>query len=149
MIVVLDNIRSAFNVGSILRTCEGLGIKEVFLCGVTPGHANEKVKKTALGAEEGVKAREFKSILDAIKFLREKNFEIFSLELTNNALDVDSTTPKSDFALIIGNEVSGVSPEALEASDKIIKIPMLGKKESLNVSVAFGIAAYTLLKKTS
>lgn len=148
MIVVLDNLRSALNVGSILRTCEGLGIKKVFICGITPGVENEKVKKTALGAENNLSIKEFKSVVECLEEVRERGIPIYSLELTQNAKDIADFNPGKNFVLVVGNEVSGVSSEALELSNEHLKIEMKGKKESLNVAIAFGIAAFTLLKNS-
>lgn len=145
--IALDNIRSAENVGSILRTSEALGIDKVFLCGITPTPENKKVLKTSLGAEKSI-FYEYKSdILELLDDLIKDDIQILTLELTTESIDVSSFIPKKDICLILGNEVSGVSIEVLKRSKVNISIPMLGKKESLNVSVAFGIAAYTLSKK--
>jgi tRNA G18 (ribose-2'-O)-methylase SpoU len=143
MIVILDNIRSALNVGSIVRTCDAFGIKEIAICGLTPDTKNPKVLKTSLGAEKGIKFTHFKSTIDAVEEYRGKGLKIVSLELTEDAVSLANAL-KGDIALVIGNEVSGVAPEVLRISDQIIQIPMKGVKESLNVAVAFGIAAYAL-----
>jgi tRNA G18 (ribose-2'-O)-methylase SpoU len=143
MIVILDNIRSALNVGSIIRTCDAFGIKEIVLCGLTPDQTNPKVLKTALGAEKNLNFKQFSNTLEAVKYFKEKGLLIISLELTEDAVPVNKIK-NGNFALVIGNEVSGVSPEVLRESDQVVQIPMQGIKESLNVSVAFGIAAYAL-----
>jgi 23S rRNA (guanosine2251-2'-O)-methyltransferase len=147
MIVVLDNIRSALNVGSIIRTCDALGIQEIYFCGITPEIKSPKVKKTSLGAEKDIKAEYFKNTKEAVLKIKSKKYQIMGLEITINAEDI--ATVKIDderTALVVGNEVSGISDEILELCDMIVKIPMKGKKESLNVSVAFGIAAFLLTK---
>jgi 23S rRNA (guanosine2251-2'-O)-methyltransferase len=144
MIIILDNLRSALNVGSIIRTCDALGIREVYLCGITPGIDNPKVKKTSLGAEQSVKTHSAASTIEAVKDLKAKGYQILPLELTPDAEDVSKFSPSGDVVLVIGNEVSGVSSDVIEISDSVVMIPMQGTKESLNVSVAFGIAAYSL-----
>lgn len=144
MIIILDNLRSALNVGSIIRTCDALGIKQIWFCGITPGPENSKVHKTSLGAERGITAREFGNMVEALSELKKMNLPLIALELTDEAISVDTAKTEGEFALVVGNEVSGVSPEAIKASDKVVKIPMQGTKESMNVAVAFGIAAYVL-----
>jgi 23S rRNA (guanosine2251-2'-O)-methyltransferase len=145
MIVVLDNIRSAMNVGSIIRTSDSLGIKEIFLCGITPGPENERVKKTSLGAEKNIKIRYFSNNKEVLRYLLDNKIDIYCLEITPSAIDIKNSRAGSPFALIVGNEVSGVSDVFLDAAKEVYFIPMKGEKESLNVSVAFGIAAYKLL----
>lgn len=144
---MLDNIRSAQNVGSILRTCDALGIKEVILCGLTPGIQNEKVQKTSLGAENNLKISYTRSTYQTVRTLREKGIKIGALELAQNAKEIQPLKKAKDWVLVIGNEVSGVDAEVLEMCDEVFMIPMQGIKESLNVSVAFGIAAYVLGSK--
>lgn len=144
MIVILDNLRSALNVGSIIRTCDAFGIKEVYFSGITPGPDNPKVKKTSLGAEKNIKARVVPSTRKLIVLLKKNGMNIYSLEISKEALDIRGFMPVEPFVLIVGNEVSGVSEDLLALSNKVLKIGMQGTKESLNVSVAFGIAAYTL-----
>ena len=144
--VVLDNIRSALNVGSIFRTSDAFLVEKIYLCGITPTPDNKKVLKTALGAEKSVKWEYKKDILELIETLRkrDKNIRIISLEQTRESRDLKDVKIKNDICLIIGNEVSGVSREVLKLSDNHINIPMKGKKESLNVSNAFSIAIYEL-----
>ena len=144
--IALDNIRSAENVGSILRTADAFGIDRLFFCGITPTSENKKVLKTSLGAEKSVKTKDAKDISFLLKKLKKKGFEIISLEQTEKSIDIDGFKVGDNICLVIGNEVSGVSSEVLDLSDKHIHIPMLGEKESLNVSVAFGIAAHHISK---
>lgn len=153
IIAVLDNIRSAHNVGSIFRTADAFGISEIYLCGTTPapvdkfGREREDIAKVALGAERSVKWKYFSSSLRAVGALKKKGMKIFSIEQNENSEDIGKLkkSREENIALVFGNEVNGVSPKIIAASDKIFEIPMFGKKESLNVSVAFGIAAYSLV----
>jgi 23S rRNA (guanosine2251-2'-O)-methyltransferase len=145
MIVLLDNIRSTYNVGSILRTCDALGVKRVYLCGLTPDADNQKVLKTSLGAEKNIKVIYASSTLIVCKKLLKEKYHLISLELNKNSEDINRVKIVEPIALVIGNEISGVSDDILQLSEKIIHIPMKGVKESLNVSVAFGIAAHALL----
>lgn len=146
MLIVLDNLRSAHNVGSILRTAEGLGIRDIYLCGITPGPDDKNVQKTSLGAEHNLIIKELPDTYKCLEELKKEGYRILGLELTDAAVDIAQITAKSKSALVVGNEVSGLSGETLGICDNVIKIPMKGQKESLNVSVAFGIAAYELTK---
>jgi 23S rRNA (guanosine2251-2'-O)-methyltransferase len=147
MIIILDNLRSALNVGSVIRTCDALGIRDVYFCGITPSPENSKVLKTSLGAEKNVVAHVGHSTFETAQKLKRKGIQIIALELTEGAVDVDNFEPSPNCALVIGNEVSGVSHDILALADQVAMIPMKGTKESLNVAVAFGIAAYTLVHK--
>ncbi|MBW6431825.1 TrmH family RNA methyltransferase [Patescibacteria group bacterium] len=149
MIAVLDNLRSAQNVGSIIRTCDALGIKEIYLCGITPDHNNKKVLKTSLGAEQNIKINIVSSTRDALTKIRKRGFKIIGLEINKKSQDINEFTATGDFALVIGNEVSGISDEIIESCDHLLHIPMQGIKESLNVSVAFGIASYVVLNQST
>lgn len=148
MIVILDNIRSAENVGSIIRTAEGLGIKSIYLCGITPGVGNGKVQKASLGAEDNLTITEERSTLETVLRLKAKGTTIIALEITNGAKPINNLHIEGEFALVVGNEVSGVAPEVIKAANVKAMIPMAGQKESFNVSVAFGIAAYALLNQS-
>lgn len=144
MIVILDNIRSALNVGSIVRTCDALGVKDIYFCGITPSIDSPKVKKTSLGAEKNIKAHDFPSTKAAIDEIKKNSMQIIGLELTSDAVDISGVRTDKNFALVVGNEVSGISSDVLLLCDLTVMIPMSGVKESLNVAVAFGIAAYNL-----
>ena len=154
LFVVLDNIRSALNVGAIFRTADSFGVEKIFLCGTTPRpgqtgpsaslRASKDLAKTSLGAENFVPWEYRKRTIDAVKQLRKQGFRIVALEQAKNSIDIRRYKPKAKVALVLGFEVSGVSKSVLKQCDKIIEIPMLGKKESLNVSVAFGVASYLL-----
>lgn len=148
MLAILDNLRSAQNVGSIIRTCDALGIKEIYLCGITPDQNNNKVLKTSLGAEKNIIIHLVPSALAAIEEVRTKGFKIIGLEIAPDSIDIDKFNDSGDFALVVGNEVSGLSTEILETCDYLLHIPMQGIKESLNVAVAFGIATFTIINRS-
>ncbi|HSA99106.1 MAG TPA: TrmH family RNA methyltransferase [Anaerolineales bacterium] len=152
MAVLLDNIRSAWNVGSILRSADGFGFAHAYLCGITPTADNEAVTKTALCAEGSVPWSYHKDAIRLIKGLKVEGWKVFALEDDPRSLPISQFTnsqstiyqPPNPSVLIIGNEVSGVDPELLDLCDKIFYIPMLGEKKSFNVAIAFSIAAYAL-----
>lgn len=146
--VIAHNIRSAFNVGSIFRTADAVGIDKIYLCGYTPCPPDNKIKKVALGADDSVPFESFKSSVSLIKRLKKQGVKIIALE--NNleeGIDYKKFKPVFPLALVLGDEVNGLSKNILKLADKIIYLPMIGKKESLNVSVAFGVAAYHLRYK--
>lgn len=144
--VVCDNIRSLENIGSIFRTADALGVTKIYLCGITGVPPNHKISKTALGAEKTIPWEYHKQLWRLLEKLKSDNIQIVALEQTKKSIAYTAYKPKFPLALVIGNEVKGVSKKALELSDIIIHLPMKGKKESLNVSVAFGVAGYELLK---
>jgi len=145
--VICDNIRSLFNVGSIFRTADALGINKIWLAGITGTPKQSGVTKVSLGAEKAVPWEHVVNTWRLVDRLKKQGYQIVALELTNDSVDVKMFKPKFPVALIVGNEVSGVASSLLKRSDAIIKIPMQGVKESLNVSVAFGIAAYEIATK--
>ena len=146
--VICHNIRSRHNIGSIFRTADGAGVSKIFLCGITPSPPHPNIEKVSLGAENFVEWEKSKETWRVIEKLKKENFEIVALEQTKNSISLDQTDNGCRFgkkiALILGEEVNGLPKTILKKSDKIIQIPMYGKKESLNVSVAFGIAVYKL-----
>ncbi len=152
VVLVLDNLRSVENVASIFRTAEGLGVEKIYLVGTTPtpedrfGRKRADFAKVALGAETLVKWEHFLDIKIAIEKLRDEKFKILALEQTEGAKDLQSYKSAENLALIVGNEVDGVDAEALKLADEVVEIEMKGEKESLNVSVATGIALYEMLK---
>lgn len=146
--VLLDNIRSALNVGSIFRTSDGMGIRKIYLCGISPSPDNSKVSKTALGAEVNIPWEQSNNALKKVISLKSNGFKIWVLEDLPSAellYKMDVTSQVTPVVLIIGNEVSGVDPGIIEVCDKVISIPMSGKKSSYNVATAFGIAASYLV----
>lgn len=140
--VVCDNIRSLENIGSIFRTSDALGVTKIYLCGISGKPPHHKISKTALGAEKTVPFKYAKQTWRLIDKLKRDKINIIALEQAKGAIEYAKFKPKFPLALVIGNEVKGVSKKVLEKSDKIIFLPMAGKKESLNVSVAFGVAGY-------
>lgn len=144
--VICDNIRSLENIGSIFRTADALGVSKIFLCGICGTPPNEKIAKTALGAEKTIPWEYCKQTGRLIDKLKKEKIQIVALEQDKNSIDFRDFKPNFPVALIIGNEVKGISKTILKKCDKIIELPMRGKKESLNVSVAFGVAGYEIIK---
>lgn len=154
MILILDNIRSAHNVGAIFRTADGAGVEKLYLIGITPqppknelylSDAEKTLKKTALGAEKTVAWKHTKTLTPLLKHLKDKGYVLVALEQSDKSVDYREYQPHSSkVALIIGNEVEGVDQKVLEKVDAILELPMRGKKNSLNVAVACGIALYHL-----
>jgi len=147
-IVICDSIRSLHNVGSVFRTADGAGIDKIYLCGIT-GHpdvpkAERKISKVALGAQDFIEWEYVKQSWRLVDKLKKEGYQIVSLEQTPKSISYTKFKPKFPLALIIGNEGKGVKKSLLKRSDRIIDIPMRGQKESLNVSVALGIAAYRI-----
>ena len=146
--VVLDNLRSTLNVGSIFRTADGAGVNHIYCCGTTPTPQHPKIAKTSLGAEGFLPWSYSPNALDVIREKRTKGSLVFSLEATPAARSIFSRSDKihnQSTLLVVGNEISGVDPDILTESDDILFIPMAGQKTSLNVAVAFGIAIYSLV----
>lgn len=140
--LVLDNLRSAMNVGTILRTADGLGLEHVYLCGYTADAANPKVSKTALGAEMSVPTSHHHDATECVSALQEDGWRIWALECTPTSGPVAQALPVSGkLALIAGNEVAGVDPALLASADRHVHLPMGGTKISLNVAVAASMAA--------
>ena len=152
MVAVLVDIRSVWNVGSIFRTADAVGIKKIYLCGITPapldrfGNPRNDFAKVSLGAERSVSWEKTVSPTPLIKVLRAGGYKIFAVEQHKHSLPYYEvkTGVRQKAALVVGNEVKGLSTSIVKRADAILEIPMRGKKESLNVSVAFGIAAYRL-----
>lgn len=144
--VIFDNIRSLENIGSIFRTADALRIDKIFLCGISGRPPHQKISKTALGAENWIVWEYFSQTWRLIEELKKKKFFIVVLEQAKNSVLYNQFKPKFPLALVFGNEIKGVSKSVLQRADKIISLPMFGKKESLNVAVAFGIAGFEINK---
>ena len=147
LVALLDNIRSAWNVGAIFRSADGFGFSGLHLCGISPTPENEAVKKTSLGAETHLAWRYHANSLLAARELLKSGYTLFALELTEDAhpLPQLESLPKPEkIALVLGSEVCGVDPEILALCQHKLYIPMRGKKRSFNVAVAFAVAAYAL-----
>ena len=149
--LILHNIRSVHNVGAIFRTADAAGISKIYLTGYTPtpvdrfGRARNDFAKTALGAEKTVKWEHIKSVNSLLKILRKEKLKIVAVEQSNKAVDYKRVKIKFPIAFIFGNEVRGLSKSILDKSDTVAQIQMLGKKESLNVSVTVGIFLFRVL----
>ena len=155
MIIILDNIRSAHNVGSMFRTADGAGVDQIILSGYTPippkrdalyfTPADKALRKTALGAECSVPWKKVASLTHLMSRLKKEGYEVVALEQFPGSIEYQDYHPQSDVALIVGNEVGGVEEKVLKRCDVILEIPMRGSKNSLNVSVAAGIALYQIM----
>ncbi|MDT8305079.1 MAG: TrmH family RNA methyltransferase [Anaerolineae bacterium] len=144
---LLDNIRSIYNVGAMLRTADGAGLRRLHLCGITATPDHPKVAKTALGAQEAVPWVGYANALDAADSLRQQGYELWGLESGPRAeslFAVQTLPQKVPLVLVVGNEVAGIDPALLERCSRVLAIPMHGVKGSLNAAVAFGIAVYHL-----
>lgn len=147
IVAFLDNVRSLYNVGSIFRTAEAVGISQIHLCGMTPTPDNPRLAKTAIGAEQMIPWHYYKNGLVAAKELKDQGFGLWAIEGGEEATPLFETEVPKDsqrIVLVIGNELAGVDPGILAICERILYIPMGGRKESLNITVAFGIAAYFL-----
>lgn len=146
--VILDNIRSALNVGAIFRTCDAVNIEKLCLCGITAYPPHNRIPKTALGAVESVSWEHYKTTREAITGIRKsRKIEIVSVELTKDAVDFWNYKFKQSVTLVFGNEITGVSEEILKLSDAKVKIPMFGTKKSLNVATSCGIVLYEVIRQ--
>ncbi len=148
LVVVLDNIRSMHNVGATFRTADAFLVQEIILCGITPQPPHREIHKAALGATESVDWSHEPDINTAIHQLKSKGFEVVGIEQTTNSRMITdfSVDPSKKYAVILGNEVEGISDEALNHIDSFIEIPQLGTKHSLNVSVCGGIVMWEFAK---
>ena len=149
IIVLLDDIRSLHNIGSVFRTADAFLIEKIYLCGITATPPNKEIHKTALGATETVAWEYAKNVFEVVNQLKHDNVNVYAVEQTENAVMLNDFQPESNtkYALIFGNEVKGVSQEAINASDGVIEIPQLGSKHSLNISVSAGIVLWDMFQK--
>ncbi len=152
-VAVLDNLRSVYNVGSIFRTSNAVGIGKIYLCGTTPtpldkkGDKRKDFAKVALGAEDTVEWEYAESTFECVKKLKDENYYVIALEQDSKSVDYKKLDieGKEKITFVVGNEVDGVVKEILDQSDVVVEIPMLGTKESLNVTIAFGVAVYRIM----
>lgn len=149
IIVVLDDIRSLHNIGSVFRTADAFLIEKIYLCGITATPPNKEIHKTALGATETVAWEHHANVLEVIENLKRDDVNVFAVEQVENAVFLQDFEMKAGkkYALVFGNEVFGVSQEAVALCDGCIEIPQLGTKHSLNISVSAGIVIWDLFKK--
>ncbi len=149
IVLVLDNVRSALNVGSAFRTADAFAIEKIILCGITAQPPNREITKTALGATESVAWDYVKEETQAIQKLKEEGFKIVIIEQAEGSVALQDFEVQADtkYALVFGNEVNGVSNEIIELADAGIEIPQFGTKHSLNISVCVGIVVWELFRK--
>lgn len=149
IIVILDNIRSLNNIGSVFRTSDAFLIEKIYLCGICATPPNKEIHKTALGATESVAWEYVEDTLTLVKKLKEENIKVLSIEQAENSTMLNTFFPKEGekYAIVMGNEVKGVQQEVVNASDLCIEIPQLGTKHSLNISVTTGVVIWDLFQK--
>lgn len=147
LVVILDNLRSAFNVGAIFRTADAVGAEKIYLCGITPTPSNDKITKVALGAEKTVPWIKIKDTWRVLEQLKKEGYYLIALEQTEYSQNIFKSKARYPLALILGSETKGLSPRLLKRADKVVEIPMKGKKESLNVAISFAVAAYIYYMK--
>jgi 23S rRNA (guanosine2251-2'-O)-methyltransferase len=149
VVVVLDNVRSMHNVGSVFRTADGFSIEKVVLCGITAQPPHREIEKTALGATQSVDWIHFEDTLVAIDTLRAQGYQIIAIEQAENStmLNTFKPDPNEKYALIFGNEVNGVSDEAMQKIDNCIEIPQFGTKHSFNIVISAGIVLWDFFAK--
>jgi len=149
IIVVLDNIRSLNNIGSVFRTSDAFLIEKIYLCGITAQPPHNDIRKTALGSTETVDWEYAESTLEVIKKLKAEGTKVCSIEQAEHSIMLNDFTPQPNtkYALVFGNEVKGVSQEAVNASDMVIEIPQYGTKHSLNISVSAGLIIWDVFSK--
>ncbi len=147
--MILDNIRSTFNVGAMFRTADGAGVNKIHLTGITPPPEHTKVQKTALGAENTIPYQYHPNCLHAVLALKKQGYRLIALEKTEHSIPLDQIKlePNQPTAVIVGNEVAGVDPDVLALCDTHVHIVMNGLKGSLNVAIAYGITVYHLLSQ--
>ena len=147
--VLLENVRSMQNVGSVFRTCDGFMIEKLILCGYTPHPPHRDINKSALGATETVNWTGVTEIMDAIESLRKEDYTIYAVEQVHNSIMLDNArfNPAQKYALVFGNEAEGVQESTIAACDGCIEIPQFGSKHSFNISVATGIVLWEMVKQ--
>ena len=148
VVIILDNIRSQNNVGSVFRTSDAFRIEKIFLCGITSTPENREVHKTALGAEDAVAWEYVKETRDIVDRLKEEGYRIFSVEQAENTLSLEdlSITLDEKYALVFGNEVKGVQQDIIDRSHACVEIPQFGTKHSFNISVTVGIVLWQIVR---
>ena len=147
VIAVFENVRSAYNVGSLFRTADAFLLEAVYLCGYTAFPPHKEIKKTALGAEDSVSWKHFKDVNDALKDLWDLGYKIYAIEQVEGSKPLHEFSPsEKKIAVIFGNEVTGVEETTIHKCDGCIEIPQLGMKHSLNVSVAAGVVLWELVR---
>ena len=148
VVAVLENVRSAYNVGSVFRTADAFLLEGIYLCGYTAFPPQKEIKKTALGAEDTVHWKHFKNSGEALDELKSLGFRVFAVEQAEGSFKLQATSfsPGDKIAVVFGNEVTGVEQQTIQQCDGCIEIPQLGMKHSLNISVAAGIVLWELIR---
>lgn len=147
VVLVLDNVRSMHNVGSVFRTADAFRIERIILCGMTPQPPHRDITKTALGAELAVPWQYFENISDALSELKRDGYGLWAVEQAHGSTSLEQWKPEGKTALIFGHEVHGVSDEVLEQADGCLEIPQEGTKHSLNISVAVGVVLWEVVRE--
>ncbi|TCC96898.1 RNA methyltransferase [Pedobacter hiemivivus] len=149
VVVVLDNVRSMHNIGSVFRTGDGFAVEGVYLCGITAQPPHREIEKTALGATQSVNWKHFETTLDAVSALRAEGYKIIAIEQAAGSTMLNTFKPSTDekYALIFGNEVNGVSDEVMAQIDQCIEIPQFGTKHSFNIVISAGIVLWDFFAK--
>lgn len=150
IVVVLDHVRSLYNVGSIFRTADAMRLSGVILCGITATPPNVEIHKTALGAEDTVPWKYFKRTEEAVEWLREEGYKVMAVEQCEGSTPLQEFTPdtESKYAIVMGNEVKGVAQDVVDMCDGCIEIPQFGTKHSMNVSVTAGMIIWDMVQKS-
>ncbi|HTA28119.1 MAG TPA: RNA methyltransferase [Bacteroidia bacterium] len=150
IIIVLDNVRSMNNVGSVFRTADAFLIEAIYLCGVTATPPHREIQKTALGATETVNWKHFETTIEAVNSLKNEGYKVYAVEQADKSIMLDKFTPDSNkLALVFGNEITGVEQAVIDVCDACIEIPQYGTKHSLNISVSAGIVVWEIAKSIS
>lgn len=147
VILILEDVRSLWNVGAMFRTADALGVAKIYLCGITGKPPRKEISKVALGAETWIPWEHRPAAWEVIRELKATGYTTVVLEKTKDATPLGTFHPSFPLALVVGNEVRGVSKETLDAAEHIVYIPMVGRKESLNVAVAAGMALYAMFNR--
>jgi tRNA G18 (ribose-2'-O)-methylase SpoU len=150
VVMVLENIRSAYNVGSVFRTCDAFLTEAIYVTGYSARPPHKEVKKTALGADETVSWEHFPNALNAIESLKNEGYRVLAVEQVENSVPLQrlNWTPGTKIALVFGNEVTGVEQETISACDGCVEIPQLGMKHSLNIATAAGVVLWEIVRRT-
>ncbi|HXH19112.1 MAG TPA: RNA methyltransferase [Chitinophagales bacterium] len=149
VIIVLDNVRSLYNVGSVFRTADAFRVESIYLCGITATPPHREIHKTALGAEETVNWKHFKETEEAVHELKSQGWKIIAVEQAEGSIPLDEFNPDKNakLALVFGNEIGGVSETVMKTADACIEIPQTGTKHSLNVAVSVGVVVWEIGKR--
>lgn len=151
IVLILDNVRSQYNVGSVFRTADAFAVKKIFLCGITGRPPAREIRKTALGSTESVEWSYYNSAIDAIKEVQKEGYVLAAVEQTEGSVELGKFQPEKDakYALVFGHEVNGVDQKVIDCCDLCIEIPQFGTKHSFNIVVSAGIVLWELRKKIS